>query len=126
MKRICSELNVDTKKYDPRAILSAISNAKNAMQTATDYAALNSHANNPLNQIVAKAYVLYQKELEDSQALDFDDLIMKLLSCLKRIQKRWNIIKISSTIFTLTSIKTPMTHSINWLRCWRLNTRICA
>lgn len=84
MKRICSELNVDTKKYDPRAILSAISNAKNAMQTATDYATLNSHANNPLNQIVAKAYVLYQKELEDSQALDFDDLIMKTIELFEK------------------------------------------
>lgn len=84
MKRICSELNVDTKKYDPRAILSAISNAKNAMQTATDYAALNSHANNPLNQIVAKAYVLYQKELENSQALDFDDLIMKTIEMFEK------------------------------------------
>ena len=84
MKRICSELNVDTKKYDPRAILSAISNAKNAMQTATDYAALNSHANNPLNQIVVKAYVLYQKELEDSQALDFDDLIMKTIELFEK------------------------------------------
>lgn len=84
MKRICSELNVDTKKYDPRAILGAISNAKNAMQTATDYAALNSHANNPLNQIVAKAYVLYQKELENSQALDFDDLIMKTIELFEK------------------------------------------
>lgn len=84
MKRICNELNVDTKKYDPRAILSAISNAKNAMQTATDYAALNSHANNPLNQIVAKAYVLYQKELENSQALDFDDLIMKTIELFEK------------------------------------------
>lgn len=84
MKRICSELNVDTKKYDPRAILSAISNAKNAMQTATDYAALNSHANNPLNQIVDKAYVLYQKELENSQALDFDDLIMKTIELFEK------------------------------------------
>lgn len=84
MKRICSELNVDTKKYDPRAILSAISNAKNAMQTATDYALLNSHANNPLNQIVAKAYVLYQKELENSQALDFDDLIMKTIELFEK------------------------------------------
>lgn len=84
MKRICSELNVDTKKYDPRAILSAISNAKNAMQTATDYAALNSHANNPLNQIVTKAYVLYQKELENSQALDFDDLIMKTIELFEK------------------------------------------
>ena len=54
------------------------------MQTATDYAALNSHANNPLNQIVAKAYVLYQKELEDSQALDFDDLIMKTIELFEK------------------------------------------
>lgn len=54
------------------------------MQTATDYAALNSHANNPLNQIVAKAYVLYQKELESSQALDFDDLIMKTIELFEK------------------------------------------
>ncbi|MCQ5003424.1 UvrD-helicase domain-containing protein, partial [Escherichia coli] len=42
------------------------------------------HANNPLNQIVAKAYVVYQKELENSQALDFDDLIMKTIELFEK------------------------------------------
>lgn len=84
MKRICAELNIDTKKFDPRSILSAISNAKNAMQTAQDYAATKGHSNNLFDQIVAKAYGMYQKELEASQALDFDDLIMKTIELFQK------------------------------------------
>lgn len=76
MKRICSELNIDTKKFDPRSILSAISNAKNALQTPDEYA---KEANGMFEQLVARAYKLYQQELEANQSLDFDDLIMKTI-----------------------------------------------
>lgn len=73
MKRVCSELNIDTKKFDPRALLSAISNAKNALQTPADYA---KEASSPFEDVVANAYDLYQKRLRENQAVDFDDLIM--------------------------------------------------
>ncbi|MGM9891217.1 DNA helicase PcrA [Limosilactobacillus sp.] len=82
MKQICAELNIDTKKFDPRSILSTISNAKNALLTPKDYAAQVGSNNNPhsmYSQVVARAYKLYQEQLEANQALDFDDLIMKTI-----------------------------------------------
>ncbi|KRL28121.1 ATP-dependent DNA helicase PcrA [Limosilactobacillus frumenti DSM 13145] len=81
MKRICSELNIDTKKFDPRSILSAISNAKNALQTPDEYA---KEANGMFEQLVARAYKLYQQELEANQSLDFDDLIMKTIELFEK------------------------------------------
>ncbi|MDO4903300.1 MAG: DNA helicase PcrA [Limosilactobacillus sp.] len=81
MKRICAELNIDTKKFDPRGILSAISNAKNALLTPKDYAEQvgGDSSHDMYGKMVARAYKMYQQELEANQALDFDDLIMKTI-----------------------------------------------
>lgn len=76
VKQICAELNIDTKRFDPRSILSAISNAKNAMETPRDYAA---HATGLRKEMISKVYSNYQRQLEANQALDFDDLIMKTI-----------------------------------------------
>lgn len=73
VKRILREQNIDPKQYDPRALLAAISNAKNELQTAADYAQV---ANTPFEKITATVYDNYQRELKANQALDFDDLIM--------------------------------------------------
>lgn len=81
MKRICAELNIDTKKFDPRQILSAISNAKNAMLTPDEY---EKKYNDPFRKMVGRAYRLYQRELETNQILDFDDLIMKTIELFKK------------------------------------------
>lgn len=80
MKRICAELNIDTKKFDPRQILSAISNAKNAMLTPAEY---EKRYQDPFRKMVGRAYRLYQRELETNQTLDFDDLIMKTIQLFK-------------------------------------------
>lgn len=80
MKRICEELNIDTKKFDPRQILSAISNAKNAMLTPEEYA---KRYQDPFRKMVGRAYQVYQRELETNQTLDFDDLIMKTIQLFK-------------------------------------------
>lgn len=73
LKRVCIDLNVDVKKYDPKALLAAISNAKNALQTPADYA---KEANSSFEETTAKVYKAYQRGLRDNQAVDFDDLIM--------------------------------------------------
>lgn len=73
MKRVVKELNIDPKKYDPRSMLGAISNAKNELLTPEDYAAMQGSF---FEQLVAKCYDLYQKELRRNQCMDFDDLIM--------------------------------------------------
>lgn len=76
MKQVLNDLNIDTKKYDPRAILSVISNAKNDLLDPKDYA---QQANGPFEEIVSKAYFEYQNQLENNQAMDFDDLIMQTI-----------------------------------------------
>lgn len=73
IKRVCADLNIDTKKFDPRAITSEISNAKNALKTPAEYEA---EAASPFENIVANVYKNYQRELRANQAVDFDDLIM--------------------------------------------------
>nr|WP_057731931.1 DNA helicase PcrA [Levilactobacillus zymae] len=73
IKRTLQELNLDVKKYDPRSVLSTISNAKNALQTP---AMLAAEAGDPFKQKVAEVYDRYQRALKANQAMDFDDLIM--------------------------------------------------
>ncbi len=73
MKRILKELNIDPKKYDPRSILGTISQAKNSLQTPQDFAKMQGSY---YEEIVAKCYAAYQKELQYNQCMDFDDLIM--------------------------------------------------
>src|SRR5699024_2616342 len=51
MKHILADLNVDTKKFDPRMILSNISNAKNDLQTVDDF---KKNAESPVERITAQ------------------------------------------------------------------------
>ena len=76
MKRILKNLNLDPKKWNERAILGSISNAKNDLIDEVAYANL---ADDMYTEIVAKCYTAYQKELRQSEAMDFDDLIMLTL-----------------------------------------------
>ncbi|GBG94733.1 ATP-dependent DNA helicase PcrA [Ligilactobacillus salitolerans] len=81
MKHILADMNVDSKKFDPRMILSNISNAKNELLTATE---LKARAQSPVEQITADAYERYQSELAKDSAMDFDDLIMQTIVLFKQ------------------------------------------
>ncbi|HBK5572130.1 TPA: DNA helicase PcrA [Enterococcus faecium] len=76
MKRILKELNIDPKKYEPRSILGTISQAKNSLQTPQDFAKMQGSY---YEEIAAKCYAAYQKELQYNQCMDFDDLIMNTI-----------------------------------------------
>ena len=76
MKRILKNLNLDPKKWNERAILGTISNAKNDLIDDVAYAA---QAGDMYTQIVVQCYTAYQKELRQSESVDFDDLIMLTL-----------------------------------------------
>ncbi|HBL2815901.1 TPA: DNA helicase PcrA [Enterococcus faecium] len=76
MKRILKELNIDPKKYDHRSILGTISQAKNSLQTPQDFAKMQGSY---YEEIAAKCYAAYQKELQYNQCMDFDDLIMNTI-----------------------------------------------
>lgn len=71
------DLNLDPKIFNQRAVLAAISNAKNELLTVDQFA--EQAGNDYFKQIVEKVYRAYQKKLKISNALDFDDLIMKTI-----------------------------------------------
>jgi DNA helicase II / ATP-dependent DNA helicase PcrA len=73
IKQALLDLSVDQKRYSPRAILSTISRAKNEMVSAAAFA---RSAEDYFQEIVARAYARYQELLEQSHALDFDDLLL--------------------------------------------------
>ena len=75
MKEICKRLNIDTKLYKERAILSEISSAKDELISPEEYN-LNTMGDFSKRR-VAEAYREYQDTLKKNNALDFDDLIVK-------------------------------------------------
>ncbi|WP_391204176.1 DNA helicase PcrA [Psychrobacillus sp. L4] len=84
IKGILKEQNIDSKKYDPRSMLNAISSAKNiCIDAATFKAQMNEM--NPFEKTVAEVYTGYEKRLRKNQSLDFDDLIMTTLTLFKRV-----------------------------------------
>lgn len=75
MKDICKYLNVDTKIYKERNLMSMISSAKNEMITPEEY---RLRAEGDFGrQKIASVYEEYEKQMRANNALDFDDLLLK-------------------------------------------------
>ena len=73
MTLVCQDLDLDPKRYQPRAVLNWVSNAKNELKDPED---ATKDTRNDFEEAYAAAYELYQRRLRDANALDFDDLIM--------------------------------------------------
>ncbi len=74
IKEVLSELNLYTDKYNPNAIASSISEAKNQMLTPTIYA---EFARGEWQEKIFKIWVEYERLMKKVGALDFDDLLLK-------------------------------------------------
>lgn len=85
MKDICKRLQIDTKRLKERAILSAISSAKDELISPREYEV--SAMGDFRKQKIAQAYREYQETLKKSNAMDFDDLIMKTVELFKNDQE---------------------------------------
>ena len=77
MKEVIKYLNLDPKLYPERAMLSAISKAKENYVSPDDYE--KEHATSFRDQQIANIYREYQKRLKSNNALDFDDLIYQTI-----------------------------------------------
>ncbi len=75
VRDICKALNIDTKNVKERTFLSAISSAKDELISPEEYAMRANMDFSKKN--FSRVYTEYQKRLKASNALDFDDLIMK-------------------------------------------------
>ena len=75
MKDVCKLLQIDTKIYKERALLAAVSHAKNELVTPEEFR-LNAGGDFSQRKI-AEVYEEYEKQLKANNALDFDDLLIK-------------------------------------------------
>jgi DNA helicase-2/ATP-dependent DNA helicase PcrA len=73
MTLVCRDLELDPKRFPPRAVQHWVSNQKNELRDAEE--ALR-RAENDIERAYADAYARYQARLTEANALDFDDLIM--------------------------------------------------
>ena len=81
MKGILKRLNIDPKAFSERAMLSAISSAKDNLVDVRDYEL--STMGDFKKITIAKIYREYQETLKRSNALDFDDIIVKTVELFK-------------------------------------------
>ena len=81
IKLCMKELNVDPKRYPPRAMAAAISDAKSKLLDAGMY---SDFASNPWERTIGEVYVEYQRRLRDNGAFDFDDLIFRSVEVFDR------------------------------------------
>lgn len=78
IKQVMSSQNIDTKKYNPRMVLGAISKAKNDM--------ILPHLFQPADytgEVIKRTYEAYQRALQAANAMDFDDLLLNMVLLLK-------------------------------------------
>ena len=72
LTQVLRDLNIDNKRYPPRAMAAAIGRAKDHVLTAEQFEA---NASNLYEQTIAKVYLGYEARKRAAGALDFDDLI---------------------------------------------------
>ncbi len=73
----------------PRSVAVAISNAKNSLTSAADFA---DNAAGPMQQKIAELFLAYEKAIRKASALDFDDLLVKTVELLRdkpEIRRKW-------------------------------------
>jgi len=81
MTAVCRELNYDPKRLSARSMRHAVSSAKDELLTPDMFA---DRATTWFEKKVADAYALYQRRLEEANAVDFDDLIMQTVRLFRK------------------------------------------
>ncbi len=80
MRLVVRDLDLDPKRFPPRAISAYVSNLKNELVDEETFA---GRAGNFIEKTYAECYTLYQQRLRQGNALDFDDLIMTTVNLLQ-------------------------------------------
>lgn len=84
VKQASKQLMLDEKSFPARTISGMISSAKNELMSPADFQSMGS---SPVHRAAAQVYPLYQKILKDNGALDFDDLIGRVVHLLQTNQE---------------------------------------
>ncbi|HVS72170.1 MAG TPA: UvrD-helicase domain-containing protein [Phycisphaerae bacterium] len=98
VKQAIKDVNISPENFQPAAVLNAISNAKNKLQSAAAY---TKQAGAFFEKNVARAYTRYEQILTENKAVDFDDLLLKMAILLRdnadvrtQLQERYQYILI--------------------------------
>ena len=84
IKKCLDDLDIDAKRFTPRAMQAQISDAKNKLRAADDYRQL---VGSFFEQTVADVYEAYERELHRANAMDFDDLLFRAVNLLELFQE---------------------------------------
>lgn len=84
VKQVMKKMDISTKKVNPSAVRSTISNAKNEMVGAGEY---GNYTKGYFYDMVGKIYPEYQKLLKENQALDFDDLLLYTYELISQVDE---------------------------------------
>ncbi len=84
IKRVMRELDVSQEQIKPKAVLGAISSAKNNLISAKEF---ENQVGSFFEETVARCYNKYSSELKKSDAIDFDDIIMLTVKILQQDEK---------------------------------------
>ncbi len=80
VRRVLDELEIDQKQFPPRALLGAISGAKNRMIGPEAFA---STTDTYREEVAARVYERYEAALQAANSVDFDDLLLKVFLVLE-------------------------------------------
>ena len=89
VKRCMEELEVDPKRYPPRAIRSQISGAKNKLLDASEFQQTQGSV---FEETAGDVYALYERRMLEANAMDFDDLLVRTVNVLELFEAardRW-------------------------------------
>jgi superfamily I DNA/RNA helicase len=84
IKKVLDDLDVDAKRFTPRAMQVQISDAKNKLRSHDEYRQM---VGSYFEQTVADVYEHYERELHRSNAMDFDDLLVRAVNVLELFQE---------------------------------------
>ena len=122
MKQILKKMELDPKQFRDRAMLSAISNAKNELIGPEEFR-LNAEGDWREKKI-AEVYAMYQEELRKNNALDFDDLIFKTVDLFRTNPDVLEYYQERFCTLWWMSIRIPTLPSFSWFPFWQVNTGI--
>ena len=96
MKKIFKDKRIEEKEFNPSAILAAISGAKSKLVGPEKFV-----GGSKFGDLVAELFPIYEKKLAEANALDFDDLLLKVVEVfekfpqiLEKYQEKWHFISV--------------------------------
>lgn len=82
MKGVLSDLGISEKALSPKAVLNAVSRAKDELMSPEEY---EQNAGEDFRlKLIAGAYKAYQRRMENADAMDFDDLIVNTVKLFRK------------------------------------------